>query len=177
MEMRSATLPPFEVVVAEHGAVVLRVCRALLSPADADDAWSDTFLAALRAYPSLPPGSNVRGWLVTIAHRKAIDVIRRAQRHAEPVGDLPTRAVDDRLAVLEADLALREALAELAPKQREAVILRYLADLSYHDVAAQLGGSVAAARRNAADGIARLRDLYRPAAVAANPPGDDDVPR
>lgn len=175
--MRSAPLPPFEAVVAEHGAVVLRVCRALLSPPDADDAWSDTFLAALRAYPSLPPGSNVRGWLVTIAHRKAIDVIRRTQRQAVPVGDVPTVAVDDRIAVLEADLALREALAELAPKQREAVILRYLADLSYDDVAAQLGGSVAAARRSAADGIARLRDLYPAAAVAADQSGEDDVPR
>lgn len=170
--MSNASLPPFEAVVAEHGTVVLRVCRALLAPVDADDAWSDTFLSALRAYPSLPPGSNVRGWLVTIAHRKAIDVIRRRNRHAEPVGDVPAIAVDDRIAVLEADLALRDALSQLAPKQREAVIYRYLADLSYDDVAAQLGGSVAAARRNAADGIARLRDLYPPAAVAADSTSD-----
>ncbi len=182
VQIRSAPLPPFEAVVAEHGAVVLRVCRALLAPADADDAWSDTFLAALRAYPSLRPGSNIRGWLVTIAHRKAIDVIRRGKRQAVPFGDLPAVAVDDRIAVLEADLALRDALSALAPKQREAVIYRYLADLSYDEVAEQLGGSVAAARRNAADGIARLRELYPSAATAADTDpdrrsGDADVPR
>ena len=73
--------PPFEAVVAEHGATVLRVCRAVLGPADADDAWSETFLAALRAYPRLPGDANVEAWLVTIAHRKAIDVTRAAARH------------------------------------------------------------------------------------------------
>ena len=72
------TLPPFERVVADHGEVVLRVCRALLEPADADDAWSETFLAALRAYPDLRPDSNVRGWLVTIAHRKTSIALRCA---------------------------------------------------------------------------------------------------
>ena len=66
-------MQPFEAIVAEHGPVVMRVCRALLGPVEADDAWSETFLAALRAYPGLRPGSNVRGWLVTIAHNKAID--------------------------------------------------------------------------------------------------------
>ena len=45
---------------------------------DADDAWSETFLSALRAYPTLRPGSNVEAWLVTIAHRKAIDQARKA---------------------------------------------------------------------------------------------------
>lgn len=172
--MRRADLPPFETVVADHGAVVLRVCRALLPAADADDAWSDTFLSALRAYPSLRPDSNVRGWLVTIAHRTALDVLRRARRHAEPRDELPAVAVDDRLAVLEADAALRVALAHLAPKQRAAVVFRYLADLSYDDVAAHLGGTAAAARRNAADGIARLRSLYPPAAELR---GDADVRR
>ncbi|MBW8712382.1 MAG: sigma-70 family RNA polymerase sigma factor, partial [Mycobacterium sp.] len=64
---------PFEEIVAEHGALVLRVCRALVGPTDAADAWSETFLSALQAYRRLPAGSNIRGWLVTIAHRKAID--------------------------------------------------------------------------------------------------------
>jgi DNA-directed RNA polymerase specialized sigma24 family protein len=67
------TLPPFEEVVRIHGPTVWRVCRALLGPVEADDAWSETFLAALRAYPQLGPDSNVEAWLVTIAHRKAID--------------------------------------------------------------------------------------------------------
>ena len=81
--------PPFEHVVREHGTVVMRVCRALLSPTDADEAWSETFLSALQAYPRLRPDSDVRAWLVTIAHRKAIDQLRAASRRAVPSGHLP----------------------------------------------------------------------------------------
>ena len=73
----------------QHGPMVLRVCRAVLGRADADDAWSETFLAALRAYPDLPADANVEAWLVTIAHRKAIDVTR-ATRAAAPVARSPT---------------------------------------------------------------------------------------
>src|SRR5882724_7455579 len=75
---RDAVLPPFEEIVAEHGPVVMRVCRALLGPADAADAWSETFLSALEAYPKLRSESSIRAWLVTIAHRKAIDQRRGA---------------------------------------------------------------------------------------------------
>src|SRR5260221_470380 len=75
---------PFEVVVAEHGATVLRVCRAVLGPADAEDAWSETFLAALKAYPQLPADANVEAWLGTIPHRKAIDGTRAALRRPGP---------------------------------------------------------------------------------------------
>jgi len=50
---------------------VLRVCRAVLA-VDADDAWSETFLSAMTAYPALPADANAQAWLVTIAHRKAI---------------------------------------------------------------------------------------------------------
>src|SRR5947207_15601392 len=86
---RDVVLPPFEQIVAEHGPVVMRVCRALLGPADAADAWSETFLSALETYPKLRPGSSLRGWLVTIAHRKAIDHLRGVARRPEPTGDLP----------------------------------------------------------------------------------------
>lgn len=72
--------PPSEAVVAAHGATVLRVIRAILGPADADDAWFDTFLAAMTAYPNLPADANTEAWLVTIAHRKAFDIIRAAGR-------------------------------------------------------------------------------------------------
>ena len=75
--------PPFEKVVAQHGATVLRVVRAVLGHADADDAWSDTFLAAMKAYPDLPADANLEAWLVTIAHRKAIDI----HRATVPAGD------------------------------------------------------------------------------------------
>jgi RNA polymerase sigma factor (sigma-70 family) len=150
---------PFERIVADHGATVLRVCRAVLGPSDADDAWSETFLSALKAYPELPADANVEAWLVTIAHRKAIDVTRAAARRAVPVADAPdditVPAVDGADRDLDADLV--DAFAALPDKQRHSVAYHYLAGLPYTDVAAILGGSTDAARRAAADGIASLR--------------------
>jgi len=153
---------PFEAVVALHGATVLRVCRAVLGPADADDAWSETFLAALRAYPDLPADANVEAWLVTIAHRKAIDITRATARRAVPVAQTPDDATApgaDRAGDgLDGDLAA--AVAALPAKQKQAVAYHYLAGLPYADIAAIVGGSVDAARRAAADGIAALRRAY-----------------
>jgi RNA polymerase sigma factor (sigma-70 family) len=149
---------PFEAIVARHGATVLRVCRAVLGPRDADDAWSETFLAALKAYPDLPGDANVEAWLVTIAHRKAIDIARAAARRAVPVADVPDNPAAQRADGR--DLDLGPALAALPRKQREAVAYHYLGGLPYHDVAAITGGSTDAARRAAADGIAALRKTY-----------------
>ncbi|WP_196804449.1 RNA polymerase sigma factor [Cellulomonas sp. URHD0024] len=147
---------PFERVVVAHGPTVLRVCRAVLGAADAEDAWSETFLSALRAYPDLPADANVEAWLVTIAHRKSIDVVRRAARQAVPVADVPDRpaAHDGR------DLDLWAAVAALPEKQRHVVAYHHLGGLPYDDVAALLGGTAAAARRAGADGIATLRTTY-----------------
>ena len=153
-------MQPFEAIVVEHGQVVMRVCRALLGPVEADDAWSETFLAALRAYPNLSPGSNVRGWLVTIAHNKAIDQIRARLRVPVPAGEASERITSGEPGPEPADSELQSALAELPPKQRGAVVYRYLADLPYAEVAALLECSQPAARRSAADGIARLRRHY-----------------
>jgi RNA polymerase sigma factor (sigma-70 family) len=140
-------------VVIEFGPTVLRVVRAVLGAADADDAWSETFLAALRAYPQLPASANVEAWLVTIAHRKAIDVTRAAARHAVPVADPPETGAEADLP----DLDLAAAVAALPPKQRQAVAYHYLTGLPYAEIAEILGGSADAARRAAADGIATLR--------------------
>jgi RNA polymerase sigma factor (sigma-70 family) len=173
--------PPFESVVSAHGSTVLRVCRAVLGPADADDAWSETFLSALKAYPDLPADANVEAWLVTIAHRKAIDVTRAAARRAIPVAEAPETppAVSGALGGLApdsqapggwgrdpegsglvADDDLADALTRLPAKQKQAVAYHYLAGLPYADIAAILGGTAEAARRAAADGIARLRRSY-----------------
>src|SRR5207237_9291904 len=143
-------LPPFEHVVAEHARVVLRVCRALLPPDDAQDAAAETFLAALRAYPRLRPDSDVRAWLVTIAHRKAVDVHRARARAAVPLAELPERptAPVDPLP----DSSLWDAVRDLPEKQRGAVAYHYVADLPYAEVGSLMGPSEAAARRNAADG-------------------------
>jgi RNA polymerase sigma factor (sigma-70 family) len=147
---------PFEAIVARHGATVLRVCRAVVGPIDADDAWSDTFLAALKAYPELPADANVEAWLVTIAHRKAIDITRTQARRASPMAEPPDASVTQQ----PRDLDLWTAMAELPDKQRAAVAYHYLAGLPYRDIAAITGGSTDAARRAAADGVAALRRVY-----------------
>lgn len=148
---------PFETVVSDHGPAVLRVCRAVVGPIDADDAWSDTFLAAMKAYPDLPVDANIEAWLVTIAHRKAIDITRARARRAIPTDTVPETPA---AATAERDDDLAQALDRLPDKQKHAVTYHYLAGLPYADVAAILGGSVDASRRAAADGIAALRRTY-----------------
>jgi RNA polymerase sigma factor (sigma-70 family) len=150
--------PPFEKVVVQHGATVLRVVRAVLGHADADDAWSDTFLAAIKAYPDLPVDANLEAWLVTIAHRKAIDIHRATSRRAIPVADTPDRPSCDHAD--ERHLDLTEAVAALPTKQRQAVAYHYLAGMPYAEIATLLDSSAAATRRAAADGIASLRRTY-----------------
>lgn len=152
---------PFEIVVAEHGQVVMRVCRGILGPADAEDAWAETFLAALRSYPDLAPDSNVRAWLVTIAHNKAIDAIRRRARRAIPTAAVPEKPTSATAVDAEFDGVLRDRLAALPPTQRRAVIYRHLADLSYAEIAELLDSNETAARRSVADGIKKLRHSYR----------------
>lgn len=150
---------PFDEVVAEQGTVVLRVCRALVGPVDADDAWSETFIAALGAYPELPSGSNVQAWLVTIAKRKSIDLLRARGRRPVPLGELPERTVDASRSAADV-VEQREVwtlVAALTDRQRDALVYHHVAGMSFVEVAALIGGSEAAVRRAAADARARLR--------------------
>lgn len=148
---------PFEQAVREHGPMVLRVCRAVLGPhADADDAWSETFLSALRAWPDLPADSNVEAWLVRVAHRKAIDVTRLRRRHAIATDELPER--ESTLGRPdEGHLEIWASVRQLSPRQRQAVAYHYLGGLPYAQVADLIGGTAEAARRAASDGIKALR--------------------
>lgn len=151
---------PFERAVRRHGATVLRVCRAVLGPgADAEDAWSETFLAALRSWPDLDEDTNVEAWLVRVARRKAIDITRTRARHAIPTDTLPERPSglgnpgDDHH-------GLWQAVATLPERQRAAVAYHYLGGLSHAETAALIGGSPEAVRRASADGIKRLRQSF-----------------
>jgi len=146
---------PFEKVVTEHGATVLRVCRAIVGPTDADDAWSETFLAAMRAYPELPADANVEAWLVTIAYRKAIDLVRARRRRATPVDEVPEKVSSEVGRPSESDVWMH--VKDLPDKQRQVIAYHYLAGLRYADIADILGGTSDAARRAASDGIATLR--------------------
>ena len=159
---------PFEKVVEQHGGTVLRVCRVIVGAHDAEDAWSETFLAAMRAYPDLPDDANAEAWLVTIAHRKAIDVLRSRKRQPSPAGDIPD--APSTLGVPGADDGdLWQAVRALPDKQRQAVAYHYVAGLAYAEIAAILGGSTDAARRAAADGIRNLRKKYPGAAMEGAP--------
>ena len=148
---------PVEQAVNIHGPTVLRVCRAVLGPsADAEDAWSETFLAALRSWPELDEDTNVEAWLVRVAHRKAIDVTRARARHAIPTDELPERhsrsgdpGADDR--------DVWRAVAALPERQRLAVAYHYFGGLPHAETAELIGGTPAAVRRAAADGIKNLR--------------------
>lgn len=144
--------------------MVLRVCRAVVGPADAEDAWSETFLAALKAYPRLPEDARVEAWLVTIAHRKALDAARAGARRPLAVPEVPepgaSSAGTQGQSVPEEwgrDGELWDALKALPRRQRAAVAYHYLAGLPYKEIAAVTGGSTDAARRAAADGVRSLR--------------------
>ena len=151
---------PFEELVAAHGPTVLRVCRAVVGPVDAEDAWSETFLSALRAYPDLPADANVEAWLVTIAHRRALDVGRARSRRPTPTDPMPDVA-SPQPGPADRDTDLWDALSRLPTKQRQAVAYHHVAGLPYAEIAELLGNSPDAARRAAADGIKTLRKLYR----------------
>ena len=159
---------PFEKVVEEYGRTVLRVCRVILDVHDAEDAWSETFLAAMRVYPDLPDSANDEAWLVTIAHRKAIDVLRARKRQPAPIGEIPE--VPTALGLPgAADGDLWHAVAALPDKQRQAVAYHYVAGLAYAEIAEILGGTTDAARRAAADGVRNLRKNYPGAATEGAP--------
>jgi RNA polymerase sigma factor (sigma-70 family) len=146
-------LPPFQTLLDEHAADVMGVLRGAVGRTDADDCFQETFLAALRAYPKLKDTSNLRGWLLTIAHRKAIDHHRANGRRAVPVAEVIEVAVSDP----EPGDGIWEKVGALPPKQRAAVALRYGSDLPHAEIAAALGCSPEAARRSLHEGIKRLR--------------------
>ncbi|MHA7987629.1 RNA polymerase sigma factor [Rathayibacter sp. CAU 1779] len=153
---------PFENVVHTHGDVVLRVCRSILTVHDADDAWSETFLAALDAYPRLPGDANVEAWLVTIARRKCIDLLRAQGRRPITVERMPEEPSELGIPELAAEsqeesTQVALAVSTLPERQRQAVTYHYLGGLRYQEVADIIGGSTEAARRAAADGIRSLR--------------------
>jgi RNA polymerase sigma factor (sigma-70 family) len=148
-------LPPFQTVLDEHSGAVMAVLRGAVGRDGAEDCFQETFLAALRAYPKLAEARNLRGWLLTIAHRKAIDHHRANGRQPIPVAAVPEAAVVD--GIPDRDERLWTAVAALPPKQRAAVALRFGSDLPHGEIAAALGCSPEAARRSLHEGLKRLR--------------------
>lgn len=150
---RAAT-PPFDHFLEAHGAAVLSFLRAMVGPADADDCFQETFIAALRGYETMD-GAHPRAWVMTIARHKAIDHHRARARRPEPRAEPPEPPRASTAAALDGEVWL--AVAELPEGQRAAVALRFAADLAYREIGAALGCSEAAARRRVADALSALR--------------------
>jgi RNA polymerase sigma factor (sigma-70 family) len=151
----AVTLPPFQSLLDAHAPDVHRFLVATVGPHDGDDLFQETLISALRSYPGLRHADNLRGWLFTIAHRKIIDQARRRVRQAVPAADPPEVPQLDADALVDAELW--DAVRRLPPKQRSAVVQRYLLDRPYAEIAAVIGSSEDAARQNVRAGLQRLR--------------------
>ncbi len=151
-------IPPFQRLLDEHRTTVYRVARAMVGPDEADDVFQETFLAAYRAYPRLRPGGDLKAWILKIATRKAIDAGRGRSRRPLPVEELPERAGGREAA--DGEPELWRAVRELPPKQRAAVVHRYVHDLAYADVARLIDTTEESARANAYQGVRKLREVW-----------------
>jgi RNA polymerase sigma factor (sigma-70 family) len=150
-------MPPFQALLDEHRNDVYRFLVAAVGPNEADDCFQETFMAALRAYPRLRDASNLRSWVLTIAHRKAIDSHRARRRRAVPVENLPEIAAPR---APDGEPELWEAVRELPAKQRTSILHRYVNDLPYVEIGRIVGCSEAAARQNVRAGLASLRGAW-----------------
>ena len=148
-------LPPFQVFLDEHREDVYGFLVAAAGPGDADDCFQETFLAALRAYPRLRDGSNLRSWVMTIAYRKAMDTHRARKRRADPVTEVPEVATD---AGADPEPQLWDAVRSLPVGQRGAILLRYVGDLPYAQIAQALGCREDAARQRVREGLKGLKE-------------------
>jgi RNA polymerase sigma factor (sigma-70 family) len=154
--------PPFQALLDEHGPVVQRFLVASAGPADADDCFQETWIAALRSYPRLRNADNLRAWLLKIAQRKAIDAHHARSRRAVPMAEPPEprecggAGGEPSLDALDGQ-PVWARVRELPEKQRMAVFLRSAADLSYAEVADALDCTQDAARRSVHEGLKRLR--------------------
>jgi RNA polymerase sigma factor (sigma-70 family) len=165
--MSNEAPPPFQQLLDEHGSDVLGYLVATVGPHDAEDVFQETFIAALRAYEGLGHTRNLRSWLLTIAHNKAIDHHRARGRRAVPAGDpeevagsVPSSNSRPDQVVGSRDPELWRAVSTLPPKQRSAVVLRYATDMSYTAIARAMDSSEAAARRNVHEGLEKLRGEF-----------------
>lgn len=145
---------PFQRFLDEQRDTVWRFSVASVGRQEADDVFQETFLAAMKAYPRLRHGSNLQAWVLTIAHRKALDHFRARQRRPDLPGEVPEQAGHDPDL---ADDALWDEVRALPAKQRTAITLRFAADLDYAAIGAATGTSAEAARKNVHEGMKKLR--------------------
>ena len=153
----------YDAVAARVYGLVLRVVR---DRAQAEEVTQEVFLDIWRTSSRFDPslGSPV-GWMLTIAHRKAVDRVRSAQsasdrdlaygsRTQERSYDETAEAVETRLEAQR----VRHAVESLTPTQRGAVELAYFGGYTHTEVAALLGVPLGTAKTRIRDGLIRLRD-------------------
>jgi RNA polymerase sigma-70 factor (ECF subfamily) len=138
--------------------------RILRDPALAQDAVQDAFLSAWRTAVSFDPGrGNARTWLLTLVHRRAVDLVRREERRrGDPLADVPVAsgdATDEAAEVRDERRRVQAALAQLTADQREALELAYYGGLSQSELAERLGVPLGTVKSRMFAGLARLRDL------------------
>jgi RNA polymerase sigma factor (sigma-70 family) len=150
----SMRLPPFQQLIDEHWRDVARLAAALTGPADAEDVAQQAWLQALRAYPSLRHGRNLKSWLLTITARAATDAHRQRARRPVPVPRLPDRPATT---AEPSDHELWERVRALPDRQRSAVALHYVLDVPHTEIARVLGTTPAMSRRLVSDALATLR--------------------
>jgi RNA polymerase sigma factor (sigma-70 family) len=155
------SLPPFQVLLEAHRADVYRFLVASVGPSDADDCFQETVISALRAYPKVRRADNLRGWLIKIAQRKAIDSHRARGRRPVPVEEVPERPSSGASA-RNSEPELWAAVRALPPKQRTAVFCRSVMGMPYDELAAVLDCSEDAARRSVHEGLTKLRKEWTP---------------
>ena len=159
-------LPPFDLLLDQHGRDVHRYLLAVAGPGEAADCYQETVVAALRAYPDLRDATNLRGWLLTIAHHKAMDGHRRRARRPVADGAAPTDRPSADAGPEERAVAgagdLWGVVRTLPEGQRAAVVHRYVLDLPYAEIAGLLGCSEPAARQRVRAGLTALRAALAP---------------
>jgi RNA polymerase sigma-70 factor, ECF subfamily len=153
------------------GGVAYRLAfRVLRDQVLAQDAVQEAFLAAWRTAVSFDPArGKASTWLLTLVHRRAVDLVRREERRrADPLDPLPVasvEAVDESAEVREQRRAVQGALAQLPQEQREALELAYYGGLTQSELAERLGVPLGTVKSRMFAALARLRDLLEAGAA------------
>ena len=144
-----------------HHTILGRLCMALLaSPADADEAVQETLLRAHRGMATYRGEGSVKAWLCGIARHVCAHVLETRRRGREALELVPTEGeARDGFEMRRRARVIRDALERLKPTEREALVLRYVADLSHREIAVACGLDEPAVRKRISRALARLRTV------------------
>ena len=149
--------------------------RILRDRALAEDAVQEAFLAVWRSAGSfLAEQGKPSTWILTLVHRRAVDLVRREERRrAEPFDELvhPTGEATDEEAWLRAQRqVVQEALRKLPPEQREALELAYYGGFTQSELAERLGQPIGTIKSRMFTGLKRLRELLAESGLDVDAP-------